>query len=438
MDRLAQTIGSKEAKIAVIGLGYVGLPVACSFAQAGFQVLGIDRDEAKAARIAEGDCPLEGNEPGLAELLAEVIEEGKLEIRSDYAGCRKSDVILIAVETPVESRTRRPRYEALRGALRSLGPHLSRGALVIIESTIAPQTMQKVVKLTLEETSGLRASSDFSLAYCPERVMPGKLLSNLTSCARVIGGMTPEAAQLARQLYAHIVEADLDVTDCVTAELVKTTENTYRDVQIAFANEIALLCENVGADVYEVRRLVNKSPERAMHVPGAGVGGHCIPKDPWLLIHGTEGRSEARLLPLARAINDRMPLHVAGLAEDGLAEVGRALVGARIAVLGYAYLQNTGDDRNSPTIPLVDRLEALGARVIIHDPHFPQYNVNLKEALAGSDCVIVMVAHDDYRAIDLQDLRRWVTTRVLVDGRNVFDRERAQELGFVYKGVGNV
>ena len=438
MENLAEAIHNKKARVAVIGLGHVGLPVACTLAEAGFQVLGIERNEAKAAHIGAGICPIGGNEPGLARLLTDVIEEGKLRVGTDYAECRETDVALIAVETPVDSASKKPAYEALRGALRDLGAHLRRGSLVIIESTIAPQTMANVVRPLLEQMTGLEADGDFYLAYCPERVMPGKLLSNLRTCNRVMGGVTPQAAELARALYGHIVEADLDITDALTAELVKTTENAYRDVQIAFANEIALLCENVGCDVYEVRQLVNKSPYRAMHVPGAGVGGHCTPKDPWLLVHGTEGKLRARLIPTARAINDSMPLHVAELAEAGLAEAGRGIKEARVTVLGYAYLENAADARHAPTIPLVERLIALGAKVTIHDPHFAEHSTVLRQAIADSDCVIVMVAHDEYRSLNLAELREWVATPVLIDGRNVFDKKRAQDLGFVYAGVGNL
>lgn len=387
MENLVKAIREKEPNIAVIGLGYVGLPVACTFAQAGFQVLGIERNKEKAAQIEEGLCPIGGKEPGLAELLMEVVKGGKLRVGTDYAGCRDANVVLVAVETPVDSVSKKPSYEALQAALSALGAVLRRGTLVAIESTIAPQTMEKVVRPLLEEASGLKAEDDFYLAYCPERVMAGKLLANLRTCPRVIGGMSLQAAQLARELYRHIVEADLDMTDVLTAELVKTTENAYRDVQIAFANEIALLCENVGADVYDVRQLVNKSPYRAMHMPGAGVGGHCTPKDPWLLVHGTEGRFGPRLIPAARAINVQMALHVAELAEDGLAEAGRAVSDAKVAVLGYTYLENTGDARNSPTVPLVGRLQALGATVLVHDPHFAEYDTDLREAVIGSDCV---------------------------------------------------
>ena len=437
MKSLEKVIRDKTATVAVIGLGYVGLPVASTLAHAGFKVLGIERDEAKATRIRKGTSPISDEEPGLAELLREAIDSGRLQATSDHQRCRQADVILIAVETPVDADSKVPNCEALRGALEALGPHLKPGSLVIVESTIAPGTMEKVVKPLLEETSTLKSGVDFHLAFCPERVMPGKLLANLRNCNRVIGGQTPEAAELARELYRHLVQADLDVTDTLTAELVKATENAYRDVQIAFANEIALLCENVGADVHEVRALVNKSPLRAMHVPGAGVGGHCIPKDPWLLLHGTKGELKARLIPAARSVNDSMPQHVATLAEESLMSAGVQVQGAKVAVLGYAYLENTSDARNSPTIPLVERLRARGASVTIHDPHFQEYDRDLKEAVWGSDCVILMVAHEEYRALDLADLREWVATPVLIDGRNVWSKSRARELGFLYAGVGN-
>src|SRR5205807_9712185 len=186
--------------------------------------------------------------------------------------------------------------------------------------------------------------------HCPERVMPGRLIRNLRTMSRVCGGTTPETAETMVALYRHIVEAELDPADAVTADLVKTAENAYRDVNIAFANELALICESVGADVLVVRDLVNKSPGRAVLLPGTGVGGHCIPKDPWLLAAGAGESASVRLIPAARAVNDGMPSHVAGLVAHGLAAHGRAIPGSRIAVLGYAYLENTGDTRNSPSV----------------------------------------------------------------------------------------
>ena len=435
-EDLLAAIENKTAKVVVLGLGYVGLPVACLFAEAGFPVKGIRRNKEKVEMINRGLCPIEGKEPGLAELLARVVSSGRFQATTDYAVCREAQVALIAVETPVDPATKKPGYQALRDALADLGRHLTRGTMVIIESTIAPGTMTQVVKPLLEETSGLRVNEDFYLVNCPERVMPGKLLANIRGCHRVVGGMSPEAADLAVRFYRHVVQADLDAVDCLTAELVKTMENAYRDVQIAFANEMALLCEDMGADVWQVRELVNKAPYRSMHLPGAGVGGHCIPKDSWLLIANASDGFEPRLTSAARAINDGMPLHMADLTVEALREVGIGIARAKVAVLGYAYLENSDDTRNSPSEVLVARLQELGAEVAIHDPYVPGYQGDLWEAVQGCDAVVVMVAHDEYRAVDLPGLQEQVAHPILIDGRHVFSAEQAQAAGWTYRGVG--
>lgn len=450
-EGLLDRLETKTAHLVVIGLGYVGLPLAGRLAQVGFKVTGLEVNAAKVAQVNAGGCPIEGREPGLAELIAEVVAVQRLQATSDYAACKDADVILIAVETPIDS-VNQPRYTALRAALRSLEPHIRQRAsngdasqLVIVESTVAPGTMDKLVRPTLEAGGRRRAGEDFFLVHCPERVMPGRLLANLTHMSRVIGGNTPHAATLAQALYAHIVEADLDLVDCVTAELVKTAENAYRDVQIAFANELALICEQVGADVWQVRELVNKSPGRQVLLPGAGVGGHCIPKDPWLLAYGASEMVQAKLIPAAREINDYMPLHMAELTVEALDEVGVEIEDARVAVLGYAYLENSDDTRNAPSITLINRLEELGAEVRVHDPYVAEYGGDLAERVRACDAVVVMVKHDLYQRIDLGQLREWLACReqrspgtrpVLVDGRRVFDRDKARAAGYVFRGVG--
>jgi UDP-N-acetyl-D-mannosaminuronic acid dehydrogenase len=436
VDSLQAAIAGRTARLAVVGLGFVGTPVACKFAQAGFPVTGIDALPEKVAKINAGVLPIEGREPGLRELLAEVVQAGRLRATTDYSVCREAQVALIAVETPVDDATRQPLYRALRSALTSLGAHLQPGTLVIVESTLAPGTMRQVVTPLLEEASGLQVSRDFYLAHCPERVMPGRLLANLEGYSRVVGGVSAEAAELAVALYRYVVRADLDVADALTAELVKTAENAYRDVQIAFANEVALLCESLGADVWRVRELVNKSPGRNMLLPGAGVGGHCIPKDPWLLIANAGDDFQPRLITAARAVNDGMPLHMVELLREALAAEGVELAAARVTVLGYAYLENADDTRNSPSAALVERLRASGAEVRVHDPWVAEYNGNLGRAVAGSDAIVLMVAHDAYRSLDLGHLRRLMRTPVLVDGRKVFVRGQAEAAGFRFHGVG--
>lgn len=429
---LAEAIERKTARVVVLGLGYVGLPVACLFAEAGFPVVGVRRSQDKVDMINRGESPIGGREPGLGELVHRVVSEGRLNATTDYVVCRDAQVVLIAVETPVDPETKKPRYEALRQALADLGPHLVQGTLVVVESTLAPGTMAGLVGPLLEQTSGLRASEHLYLVNCPERVMPGKLIANIRNSHRVVGGMSPEAAELAIGLYRHVVQADLDPVDCLTAELVKTMENAYRDVQIAFANEMALLCEDLGADVWRVRELVNKAPYRDMHLPGAGVGGHCLPKDPWLLVSGASGGFSPRLIPAARTINDGMPLHVGRLLVEALREAGRDVSCARIAILGYSYLEDSDDTRNSPSAVLAEKLRELGAEVVVHDPYVPGHQGDLAACLRGCDAAVVMVRHDLYRTLTPEDLG----VPVVVDGRHVFDGLPAGIHGVVGRSVG--
>jgi UDP-N-acetyl-D-mannosaminuronic acid dehydrogenase len=407
-------IETKATKLAVIGLGYVGLPVAAMFARVGFEVVGVDLNAARVGLINKGENPIQGIEPGLDELIAEV--KGKLRCTTDYAALGSADVIIISVQTPVEDDNHLPRYDHLRAALKSLGAVLKPGALVIIESTLAPGTMQRVVIPTLTETAG---ETPFYVGHCPERVMPGKLLYNITHLDRAVGGQTPDVAGAIVALYRHIVQGALDPTDMLTAELVKTTENAYRDVQIAFANEVARICAVLGGDVWKVRELVNKSPGRNMLYPGAGVGGHCIPKDSWLLMANIDDAFSPALLPAARAANRAMPGYVLELTRDALAACGKSLDGAVIAVLGYAYRENSDDTRDTPTQYYIAVTEAEGAMVRVHDPFVEPYKGNLDEVLRGADAAVILVAHDDYKSYNWGAALELLRTPAIIDARCV-------------------
>jgi UDP-N-acetyl-D-mannosaminuronic acid dehydrogenase len=435
LAQLKVKIEAKEAVIGVVGLGYVGLPVACSFARSGFDVVGIDIKADRINTINEGKNPIAGEEPGLSELLAGVVAERKLRASTDYNDLANADIILVDVETPVDEN-HKPLYVALRSVCKMLGPVVKHGALLIIESTIAPGTIDTIVLPLLEESSGGQVNQAFFLGACPERVMPGKLLSNLRNMSRVCGGNTPETAEVMVALYRHIVNADLDIADPVTAELVKTTENAYRDVQIAFANEVALICEVVGADVWRVRELVNKSPGRNMLFPGAGVGGHCIPKDPWLLMHGAQGQAPVRLIPSARAVNESMPSHMVKLTLDALQEANVSISDARILVMGYSYLENSDDTRNSPSIQFIDEATSLVAKVLIHDPWVHEYTGDLLSLASNCDALVVMVAHDEYRTLNLASLKKVLKTPVIVDGRQVFEKDQVLSENFIYSVIG--
>lgn len=436
LKTLQRQIERKQAKIAVIGLGYVGLPVAASFAKAGYDVLGIDLLTDRVAVINAGDSPIEGNEPGLEELIAEVVENGQLQASVDYTQLEDRDVILIAVETPVDENNK-PRYEALQSSLQNLGPVLKQGSLVIIESTVSPGTTEDFVRPTLENSTGVAVSEGFFLGNCPERVMPGKLLFNLRTLSRVVGGMTPETAETMISLYRHIGKGDLEPTDCTTAELVKTVENTYRDVQIAFANEIAIISEAAGGDVWKVSELIKKISDREMLLPGAGVGGHCIPKDPWLLAHGANGKDvPLRIIPAAREVNNSMPAHVANLLKETLMQVGQTLKGSRVLVIGYSYLEDSEDIRNSPSGDFVAILTKQGAYAVIHDPYIDEFRGDLIKMAKGCDAAVLMVKHKEYNGLDLRKLKASLKYPLLIDSRGFFDPKKAMNAGFEYIVLG--
>lgn len=436
LKKLREKIKNKEAKIAVIGLGYVGLPVACMFAESGFSIIGLDIKQKRIELIKAGTNPIEGDEPGLSELLRKVVDLNQLETTTNYEKLKAADVVLIDVETPVDEN-HKPRYHALKSACTSLARIMKKGVLIIVESTIAPGTINRVVKPILEENSGLVLNHDFYLGTCPERVMPGKLLENLRKMSRVCGGINPECANIMVDLYRNIVDADLDPCDIVTAELVKTVENSYRDVQIAFANEVALICENNAADVWKVRELVNKSPGRNMLYPGAGVGGHCIPKDPWLLMSSyNDPEFQLELLPAARAVNEYMPLHVLKLLKEAFKKKGISLSNSQILILGYAYLENSDDTRNSPSERLVARLKTENAKVKIHDPWVSDYQGHLLELAKDCDAAVIMAAHKEYRDLSTADLVNSLRHPIVIDGRNIIDPEEMKEKSLIFKSLG--
>lgn len=447
-------ITPRKTKIAICGLGYVGFPVALLLAKAGFQVIGVDINEERVAKINRGGNPIEGKEPGLKELIAQVKKTGRFQATTEVKAYQDVDVILVAVETPVEEETHEPAYRALKAALRDIGRNLKKDVLIIIESTIAPGTMAKVIQPILEEESGLEMGKDFLLANCPERLMPGHLLENIINYNRVIGASNKETADLAKTLYKHIVKGKLETTDWVTAEVVKAGENAYRDVQIAFANEMALLSEAVGANVWEVRFLINECKRRGetrfealrqMHFPGAGVGGHCLPKDSWLLVYGAKNLIEPKLIPLARRINNFMPRHVFDLLKQALKDSNKQITNSKIAILGYAYAGNSDDTRNTPTEELIKLLKNSGASFTIHDPYIKEYKISLERALRGAQALVLMTNHDQYRQMSynnaggLLKLKRLMKSKpIIIDGRNVFSKNQAQKAGFIYKGVGNI
>lgn len=428
----------RREKVAVVGLGYVGMPLATLLADRGYDVIGVDVDSKRVADVNDGTLPLKGVEPDLPEMLGDAVRRGRLRATTSFEEVGGARSVFVCVDTPIDADMR-PSNARLVSAARQIGENMSRGALVVVESTLAPGTMLGTVAPIIEDASGLRLGKGFKLAHCPERVMPGRLLHNLTTYDRVIGALDDESAERAIATYSKITKGELHRTDLTTAEIVKTAENAYRDVQIAFANEISFICEKLGADAFEVRRLVNTCPFRDMHVPGAGVGGHCLPKDPWLLVFGGR-KARPVLIPTARMINDGMPFHVAKLAFDALRELKVRRPSAVVAVLGASFLENSGDVRNSPTKALLQCLEGV-KEIRIHDPYLEdiegvKIEHRVAEVLKGADIAIFMVAHKEYLKLTPATLKKHMRRQGVVDGRNIFSKAKMRKAGFVYRGIG--
>ena len=423
-------------RVCVFGLGYVGLPTAIVFAFKGFNVVGVDIDTNKVEAINSGRCYIK--EPGLEELLREVVSRGLLRATTDAVeAVGQCDTVIIAVPTPVREGVTDLSY--LRGAFEAIKKGLHRGMLIVIESTVPPGTTVNFAKPLLEE-SELRVEEDFYLAHVPERIAPGRAVHELLNEPRVVGGVGPRSTEKALEFYSR-VNPKLYPTDATTAEFVKLVENTYRDLNIAFANLLALMAEKLGVDVYEAIRLANTHPRVNIHMPGAGVGGPCLTKDPYMLTSLYREFWGTQLIELARRINEYMPRHTVEIVEKALGEAGLGVRGAKIAVLGAAYKGGVDDTRESPAKYVVRELLEKGARVVVYDPYTSESFCaerasSLEDAVREADVVVIVTDHPEFRGLDLESIAKLVRHRVIVDGRRVIEPHQAVRYGFKYYGIG--
>lgn len=407
-------------KICVIGLGYIGLPTAAMFARSGMDVLGVDRNNIITEALNEGRIVIEEN--GLAELIRSVVSEGRLRAAVQP---EEASAFIIAVPTPIrENKTADMTF--VESATRSLVPYLRPGNIVILESTSPVGTVDELMKPILEE-SGLQAGVDFYLGHSPERVIPGSILRELVCNDRIAGGVNEASARKIAELYRTFVRGEIYETDARTAELCKLSENTYRDVNIAFANELAKICEELGIDAWNLIRLCNRHPRVNIHQPGPGVGGHCIAVDPWFIVE--KNPEEARIIRLARETNDSMPAYVAGKVDQILKGCADPAVG----VLGITYKPDVDDVRESPVLALMDLLRQRGITLAYYDPHAknrPGSTPNAVEAAKGKDLLIVGVNHQAFKELDYEALARVMRKANLLDTRNCTDAEAAARAGF--------
>lgn len=399
--------------VCILGLGYIGLPTAALFATHDVQVIGVDVNPNVLKTLKNGGVHIE--EAGLNDMVHRAIATGNLVIESTP---KPADVYIIAVPTPI-CPDKSADMKAVTAAARSIIPVLRKGNLVVLESTSPPGTTVKLIKPILEE-SGLRAGMDFKLAYSPERVLPGQILKEMVNNARVIGGIDQASAAAGRDLYAAFVKGDIMLTDATTAEMVKLMENTYRDVNIALANEFALIAESVGINVWEAIEIANHHPRVKILRPGPGVGGHCIAVDPWFLVEAAP--SQAGLIRQARLLNDGMPGHVVETVASILSDVPNPV----IACLGITFKPDVDDVRESPALEIVRQLRQKGYEVRIFDPHTSSKVLarplsssiceSLEQAVNNVDLAVLLVDHKEFRALSPTQLSL-MRRKVVLDTR---------------------
>ena len=448
-------------KVGVIGMGYVGIPSAVLFAEKFDFVWGFQRASQssgyKIEMLNNGISPLKGEEPGLEELIKKVRSQGKFESTSDFSKIKDVDAVTLAIQTPFKDKGElEPDFGALEEGIRQIGKYLNEGILVVLESTITPGTTKNFAADILKEESGLIPGEDFALAHAPERVMVGRLIRNIQEHDRIVGGINKESTGRAVELYTPVLtRGKIIAMDSTAAEVTKTAENTFRDLQIAAINELALYCEAMRINVYDVRTgidsLKGDGITRAILYPGAGVGGHCLTKDTYHLERGVKisgskldypADSES-LYVLARKINDFMPQHMYNLTNEGLTGIGKKIKGSKIALLGWAFINNSDDTRNTPSEPYLDMVEKDGAKVTIHDPYVSRdgslkISQDLEDSIKGADAIVIFTGHKQYLNLKASAIKKLSGHKhpVIIDGRNVIDPDAFIKEGFVYKGIG--
>lgn len=435
---LLSKIENYDAKICLIGLGQVGLPTALTFCQSGFDVIGHDINKDVLSSLNQSKTPFE--EKGLEELLKLCITSGKFHTNSSVEeSVRNSDVIIVCVATPLTSSIM-PDLSYLEKACQSISSVSLENKLVIIESSIPPGTFRGLVLPILEKKSKL--GKDFWAAFVPERLAPGIALSEIKTTQRVIGYADENSGNLAKSLYEKIVTSQVISTPVEVAEISKLVENAFRDVNVAFANEVGLICENYGIDVAELIKVCNSHPRVKLLQPGPGVGGPCLPKDPYLLLN-PQGKKQidSKIILNSRKINDSMPYHIAELVLDSIKEQGKKISESTILILGVSYKANVSDTRFSPAKDIVTYLSKNGCKVIVYDPKSRetfggQRTENIWESLSQSDVLVLVTDHDEFKSLDLAKIKQTMKTPIMIDTRRIFSKSQAEGLGIKYISVG--
>ena len=394
-------------KVCIIGQGYIGLPTAALFTRNHCEVVGVDVNEEIVNKLNQGIVHIE--EPGISEIIKNAVKNN---VYCASLTPQKADAFIITVPTPYIIENYSCDLSYVINACKSILPYLEEGNTVIIESTIAPMSTDETIKPIFEK-AGFTIGKDLYLAHCPERVLPGKILKELVHNDRIIGGITPECSKKASEVYGQFVEGNIMLTEAKTAELSKCMENTFRDVNIALANELAKICAEIGVNALDVIKMANKHPRVNLHSPGPGVGGHCLAIDPYFIY--AKAPETAKIIKLARDTNNSMP--------DFVCEnVKKIISKGKIAIFGVSYKGNTGDDRESPAYEIIAKLKQDGFDISIHDPHIKNENyVSFDEATEDADLILILCDHDEFKYLNYNLIAKNMKKAIIFDTKNIIN-----------------
>lgn len=425
-------MSDKKQTVCIIGLGYVGLPLAVQCGLKGFSVSGLDNDREKIKKINSGKSPIK------EDFLEKNFSKVKINATHDEKIIKKADIVLVCVPTPVDEQYY-PDLGPVKNAVSAIARNLKKGQLVIIESTINPGVCEEVVEPIFAE-AGYKVGKDYYLSHCPERINPGDPKWNVTNIPRVAGSFDKKGLAITIDFYKQVIDAEIRPMKSIReAEAVKIVENSFRDINIAFVNELAKSFDRMNIDLVDVIKGASTKPFAFMpHWPSCGVGGHCIPVDPYYLIERAKlSGFDHRFLKIAREINNSMPAYAVELAQDALNDAKMALNGTTVGVLGVSYKADVADLRESPALKIIKYLKTHKAKVLVFDPYLPQISDvrTLEDLLEKSQAIILATDHRPFKEINPKIFKKH-KIKVIIDGKNCWDKNAIKKLGIIYKGIG--
>ena len=446
MDKILQNISTNNLTIGVVGIGRIGLPTALCFADKRFLTIGIDINAKLVHEITSGIYPLK-DEPEFDKIFDKVITNKQFSATNDISSSlSQCDVIILSLPTPMDDNYV-PNYSALLSVGKNLHDFIKSGALVIVESTVEPGFIENELIQVIEGSDNKHQRNvDFSLVACPETANPGEILSDFKKLPRLIGGINDIASEATSNLYKHVFGVDtLLLPNCKTANAAKLTANVFRDVNIAFVNELSLLFEKMDIDILQVLDACDRKYNFQTHYPGAGVGGPCLPVNSYQYLNTARKTFDGvlRLIEVAREINEHMPRHTVELVIDALNEIGKSVKNCSIAILGISYKPNVADIQLSPAKDIIEILTKLGAKIKIYDPFYKSKNCfshivndSLFDTVENSDAIILVTAHNEFKNIDIKSLTEKMKTPIFIDTRGIIDMDLAKNAGVIFRGIG--